>query len=113
EHSTTGAALDSSVWELEIGGDVVLSESGAGLLVGGLQFSYATGSTAVTSAFGDGSIDTSGFGLGVTATWYDNRRFYVDGQFTFASYSSDLEADRIGTLADGNGGTGLALSIEA
>ncbi|WP_298938665.1 autotransporter outer membrane beta-barrel domain-containing protein, partial [uncultured Ruegeria sp.] len=42
-----------------------------------------------------------------------NRRFYVDGQFTFASYSSDLEADRIGTLADGNGGTGYALSIEA
>ncbi|WP_298938328.1 autotransporter outer membrane beta-barrel domain-containing protein [uncultured Ruegeria sp.] len=113
EHSTTGAALDSSVWEMEIGGDIVLSESGAGLLVGGLMFSYATGSTAVTSAFGDGSIDTTGLGLGLAATWYDNRRFYVDGQFTFASYTSDLEADRIGTLADGNGGTGLALSIEA
>ncbi|MBF9052098.1 autotransporter outer membrane beta-barrel domain-containing protein [Roseobacter sp. HKCCD9010] len=113
EHSTTGAALDSGLWEIEIGGDVVLSESGAGLLVGGLQFSYATGSASVTSDFGDGSIDTSGFGLGVTATWYDTRRFYVDGQVTVASYSSDLEADRIGSLADGNGGTGLALSIEA
>ncbi|WP_299085954.1 autotransporter outer membrane beta-barrel domain-containing protein, partial [uncultured Ruegeria sp.] len=113
EHSTTGAALDSSVWELEIGGDVVLSESGAGLFVGGLQFSYATGSASVTSEFGDGSIDTSGFGLGVTATWYDTRRFYVDGQFTFASYTSDLDADRIGTLTEGNGGTGYALSIEA
>ncbi|WP_299776075.1 autotransporter outer membrane beta-barrel domain-containing protein, partial [uncultured Tateyamaria sp.] len=113
EHSTTGAALDSSLWEMEIGGDIVLSESGAGLLVGGLVFSYGTGSTDVSSDFGGGSIDTSGLSLGVTATWYDARRFYVDGQFTFASYSSDLDADRIGSLTEGNGGTGYALSIEA
>ncbi len=113
EHSTTRAALDSSLWEMEIGGDIVLSESGAGLLVGGLVFSYGTGSTDVSSDFGGGSIDTSGLSLGVTATWYDARRFYVDGQFKFASYSSDLDADRIGSLTEGNGGTGYALSIEA
>ena len=113
EHSTTGAALESSIWEMEIGADIVMNDGGAGLLVGGLQFSYATGSTAVASAFGDGSIDTSGLGLGVTATWYDNRRFYVDGQMTLASYTSDLASDRLGTLTEGNSGTGYALSIEA
>ncbi|WP_298938254.1 autotransporter outer membrane beta-barrel domain-containing protein [uncultured Ruegeria sp.] len=113
EQSTTGAARDSSLWEMEIGADIVLDTSTAGLLVGGLMLSYGTGSTDVSSDFGDGSIETTGLGLGLAATWYDRRGFYVDGQVTVSSYSSDLEADRIGTLADGNGGTGYALSIEA
>ncbi len=90
-------------------------ESGAGLLVGGLMFSYATGSTVVSTSFGEGSIETSGLGLGLAATWYDNRRFYVDEQMTLASYTSDLTSDdgSLGTLAEGNSGTGLAVSIEA
>ena len=113
ENSTTGAALESGLWEMEMGADIVLNDSAAGLLVGGLMLSYATGSTDVSSDFGDGSIDTTGLGLGLAATWYDTRRFYVDGQFTFASYSSDLSSDGRGSLIEGNGGTGYALSIEA
>ena len=113
EHSTTGAALESSVWEMQIGADIVLNDSAAGLLVGGLMLSYATGSTDVTSDFGDGSIDTTGLGLGLSATWYDTRGFYVDGQVRLASYASDLSSDSFGTLTEGNSGTGLALSIEA
>ena len=113
ENSTTGAALESSLWEMEIGADIVLNDSAAGLLVGGLMLSYATGSTDVTSDFGDGSIDTTGLGLGLSATWYDTRGFYVDGQVRLASYASDLSSDSFGTLTEGNSGTGLALSIEA
>ncbi|NOD74513.1 autotransporter outer membrane beta-barrel domain-containing protein, partial [Roseobacter sp. HKCCD7581] len=113
EQSTTGAARDSSLWEMEIGADLVLSESAAGLLVGGLMLSYGTGSTDVSSGFGDGSIETTGLGLGLAATWYDTRGFYVDGQVTVTSYSSDLSSDSLGSLIEGNSGTGYALSIEA
>ncbi len=113
EQSTTGAARDSSLWEMEIGADLVLSESAAGLFVGGLMLSYGTGSTDVSSGFGDGSIETTGLGLGLAATWYDTRGFYVDGQVTVTSYSSDLSSDSLGSLIEGNSGTGFALSIEA
>ncbi|NOD45569.1 autotransporter outer membrane beta-barrel domain-containing protein, partial [Roseobacter sp. HKCCD7328] len=113
EQSTTGAARDSSLWEMEIGADLVLSESAAGLFVGGLMLSYGTGSTDVSSGFGDGSIETTGLGLGLAATWYDTRGFYVDGQVTVISYSSDLSSDSLGSLTEGNSGTGFALSIEA
>ncbi len=113
EHSTTGAALESDIWEMEIGADLILDNSAAGLLVGGLMLSYATGSTVVSSSFGDGSIETSGLGLGVAATWHDARRFYIDGQATWTSYASDLTSDSLGTLTEGNSGTGYALSIEA
>ena len=113
ENSTTGAALESGLWEMQMGADIVLNDSAAGLLVGGLMLSYATGSTDVTSDFGDGSIDTTGLGLGLSATWYDTRGFYVDGQVRLASYTSDLSSDSLGTLTEGNSGTGLALSIEA
>ncbi|MDX8355668.1 autotransporter outer membrane beta-barrel domain-containing protein, partial [Cognatiyoonia sp. IB215182] len=74
---------------------------------------YGTGSTDVSSDLGDGSIETSGLGLGLGATWYDARRFYVDGQVTLTSYTSDLSSDRLGTLTEGNSGTGYALSLEA
>ncbi|WP_171605735.1 MULTISPECIES: autotransporter outer membrane beta-barrel domain-containing protein, partial [unclassified Roseobacter] len=106
EQSTTGAARDSSLWEMEIGADLVLSESAAGLFVGGLMLSYGTGSTDVSSGFGDGSIETTGLGLGLAATWYDTRGFYVDGQVTVTSYSSDLSSDSLGSLTEGNSGTG-------
>ncbi|NPU35809.1 autotransporter outer membrane beta-barrel domain-containing protein, partial [Roseobacter sp. HKCCD7780] len=41
------------------------------------------------------------------------RGFYVDGQVTVISYSSDLSSDSLGSLTEGNSGTGFALSIEA
>ncbi|NNX57909.1 autotransporter outer membrane beta-barrel domain-containing protein, partial [Roseobacter sp. HKCCD8812] len=69
--------------------------------------------TDVSSGFGDGSIETTGLGLGLAATWYDTRGFYVDGQVTVISYSSDLSSDSLGSLTEGNSGTGFALSIEA
>ncbi|EEE35302.1 autotransporter protein [Rhodobacteraceae bacterium KLH11] len=112
EHSTTGAGLESSIREMEIGADIVLNDGGAGLFVGGLMLSYATGSTDVSSGFGDGSVATSGLGLGLAATWYDNRRFYIDAQMTLSSYTSDLSSARIGSLAEGNSGTGYAVSLE-
>ena len=113
DNSTTDASRTSSIWEMEMGADTILNDTEFGFLVGGLMLSYATGSTDIASDFGDGSIQTTGLGLGLAATWYDYRGFYVDGQVTYTSYESDLVSTELGNLMSGNSGTGLALSIEA
>lgn len=112
--STTGTTYDTSIWKLEAGIDAVLSEQPGGRLMGGLSLQYGTISSDVTSLFGRGSIDTSGFGLGASLTWYGDSGFYVDGQTRVTWYDSDLKSSTAARkLADGNGGVGYGLSVEA
>ncbi|RVG24762.1 autotransporter outer membrane beta-barrel domain-containing protein [Sinorhizobium meliloti] len=72
-----------------------------------------TGGVDVSSFYGDGSIDTRGYGLGATLTWYGQNGFYLDGQGQLTRFDSDLDSDILGRLADGNDGLGYAVSIEA
>jgi len=112
--STTGTTYDASIWRLEAGIDAQLAEQPGGRLMGGLSLQYGTISSDVASLFGRGSIDTSGFGLGASLTWYGDDGFYVDGQTRVTWYDSDLKSSTAARkLADGNGGVGYGLSVEA
>ncbi|MFK4823099.1 autotransporter outer membrane beta-barrel domain-containing protein, partial [Ochrobactrum quorumnocens] len=67
-----------------------------------------------TSVFGNGNIDTTGYGFGGTLTWYGNNGFYLDAQGQVTWYDSDLYSDTLRQgLADGSDGFGYALSLEA
>ena len=90
ETSTTGTDYDVTTWKLQAGVDGLLHESEAGLLIGGLTVHYGTASSDVSSIFGDGSIDATGYGFGGTLTWYGNNGFYVDAQAQATWYDSDL-----------------------
>lgn len=75
---------------------------------------YGSVSSKVTSAHGNGSIDTTGYGIGGTLTWYGNTGFYLDAQAQVTWYDSDLYSTTAGrSLVNDNDGTGYALSIEA
>jgi fibronectin-binding autotransporter adhesin len=68
---------------------------------------------AVSSVYGDGDIDTDGYGFGGTLTWYGDNGFYVDGQAQATWFDSDLSSRATGrSLAQGNNGFGYALSLE-
>jgi fibronectin-binding autotransporter adhesin len=111
--STTAAAYDVSIWKLQAGLDGVLHEGGAGMLIGGLTAHYGTVSSDVSSLFGNGSIDATGYGFGGTLTWYGNNGFYIDAQAEATWYDSDIRSSTLGnTLAKGNDGFGYALSME-
>jgi fibronectin-binding autotransporter adhesin len=111
--STTAAAYDVSIWKLQAGLDGMLHEGGAGMLIGGLTAHYGTVSSDVSSLFGNGSIDATGYGFGGTLTWYGNNGFYIDAQAEATWYDSDIRSSTLGnTLAKGNDGFGYALSME-
>ncbi|MBB3656882.1 fibronectin-binding autotransporter adhesin [Rhizobium sp. BK650] len=112
--STTGTDYGANVWKLQTGVDGALAEGAAGTLIGGVSVQYGTVSADVSSLFGRGDIDTTGYGLGGTLTWYGNCGLYVDAQGQLTWYDSDLRSDTLNrTLANGNSGFGYAFSIEA
>ncbi len=112
--STTGTEYDVNSWTLQAGVDGMLQESGTGALIGGVSFHVDTASADISSRFGNGDIDTTGYGFEGTLTWYGNSGFYVDTQAGVTWYSSDLKSSTLRTtLADGNDGFGYGFSVEA
>ncbi|NYF34042.1 autotransporter-associated beta strand repeat-containing protein [Sphingopyxis sp. JAI108] len=111
--STSGADRKLNQWQAQLGLDAVLAERGDGAaLVGGLTAHYGKADSSVASIFGNGTIDTQGYGVGATMTWYGPKGFYVDGQVKLSWFDSDLESNILGDLVRGNKGDGQAFSLE-
>lgn len=112
--STAGAELDVDTWQLQAGTDHELYSGDAGNLVGGLSARYGTIAGDVTSVFGNGSISSTGYGLGGSLTWYGSGGFYLDAQAGLTWYDSALASSTAATgLVSGNDGFGYALGVEA
>lgn len=112
--STSRATYDTSVWKLQAGVDGLLAENDAGRFVGGVFVQYGTVSSNVRSPYGIGGIDTTGYSLGATLTWYGESGFYADAQAQVTWFDSDLNSATAGTrLVSDNSGVGYGLSIEA
>ena len=94
--TTSAADYDATTWKLQAGVDGLLDESEAGLLIGGVTVHYGTVSSDVSSIFGTGSIDATGYGFGGTLTWYGNSGFYVDAQAAATWYDTDLASTTFG-----------------
>jgi fibronectin-binding autotransporter adhesin len=113
-HSTSAANYETNTWKLQAGIDGLLREDETGQLIGGLFVQYGTVSTSVWSPYGVGSIDTTGYGLGATLTWYGDTGFYADAQAQITWYDSDLGSSTVGrNLVEDNDGVGYSLSVEA
>ncbi|MGH6859809.1 MAG: autotransporter outer membrane beta-barrel domain-containing protein, partial [Phyllobacterium sp.] len=112
--STAATRHDSDQWLLQSGLDGLLAETQAGgRLFGGVTVHYGQASADVRSRFGDGSIDSTGYGAGLTMTWLQQNGFYVDGQAQLTWFESDLGSSQLGSLVNDNDATGYALSLEA
>lgn len=112
--STTSASYNVRMWKFEGGVDAPVIENQAGTLVVGPTFHYGVANSNVSSMFGNGAIDATGYGFGGTATWYGNNGSYVDARATVTWYDTDIRSSTLSTkLANGNRGSGVATSVEA
>jgi len=111
--SSSAADRRTDGWQMHMGADMPLARRGDGAaLIGGITAHYGKADTAVTSVFGNGAIDTKGYGVGATLTWYGPQGFYIDGQAKLSWFDSDLESGVLGTLVEGSKGKGRAFGIE-
>ncbi len=103
---------------MQAGVDGQFYEDESGRLIAGITGQYGNGRARTASNFDDvnggGELNTQGWGLGGTITWYGNDGFYVDGQAQANWYKTDL---RFGGgnngLTNDNNGFGYALSVES
>ncbi|MAS12743.1 MAG: autotransporter outer membrane beta-barrel domain-containing protein [Nitratireductor sp.] len=111
--STSGAEYDLDLWKMQAGADGLIHENESGRFIGGVSVHYGTVSSEVTSLFGNGSIDSTGYGLSGTLTWYGNSGLYVDAQAQATWFDSDLASSTASrNLVSGNNGFGYALGVE-
>ena len=112
--STTAMKQDIDTFIMQAGVDGQLYEGEIGKLIGGITGQYGKANSKITSDHGDGKIDTHGWGLGGTLTWYDDNGFYADAQAQAMWYDSDLNSITANqSLTNGNKGFGYGLSLEA
>lgn len=111
--STTGTSYDSNRYLVQAGIDGLFAETGSGRLIGGINAQYGRVNADIGSSLGNGTNATVAYGGGATLTWYGSNGIYVDGQASVSRLSSDVAADTVGKLVDGNQGLGYAFSIEA
>jgi outer membrane autotransporter protein len=112
--STTGARQDIDTWKAQFGVDRILAGQEEGSrLVGGIAFHYGKADTHVYSSYGNGTIDTTAYGLTPTLTWYGKNGVYIDTQAQATWFDSDLNSRLAGKLKGGSQANSFGLGIEA
>ena len=112
--STTGARQDIDSWKAQFGVDRILAGQEEGSrLVGGIAFHYGKADTHVYSSYGNGTIDTTAYGLTPTLTWYGKNGVYIDTQAQATWFDSDLNSRLAGKLKGGSQANSYGLGIEA
>lgn len=111
--STTSAGYDLNTIGLQAGFEGELHRNEFGSLIGGFTADYGSSASHIASVFGNGRIDTNGFGFGPTLTWYGQDGSYTDGQVRLTWFDSDLSSNTTNApLKNGNRGMGYAFSVE-
>lgn len=113
--SASGADVRVDTSKLEVGLERALAAHGGDTLVLGLLGGVGQASARVGSIFGNGEIDTKGYGAGATLSWLGADGDYVDGRVQATWFDSKLTSPVLGTLTDGKDshGHGQAYSVEA
>jgi len=112
DNSTAGTSYEQAAFGLQAGYDLAPIVGAGGEWVLGVTGQYGQVNTDVSNAFGTGRIESDGYGLGATATWYGNSGTYVDLQGQLNWIDSDFSTAGGTTMRDGLSSTAHTLSVE-
>ncbi|WP_211385670.1 autotransporter outer membrane beta-barrel domain-containing protein, partial [Agrobacterium tumefaciens] len=111
--SVSGASYSLSTSNFQAGLDGEMASNSAGSLVAGISVHYGRSSADIISIYGDGDINTDGYGFGSAVTWYGENGLYVDGQAQATWFDSDLSSRTASrNMASNNRGFGYTLGLE-
>ncbi|GEN22059.1 hypothetical protein HCU01_00080 [Halomonas cupida] len=113
DDSTADASIRNNTGKLHFGMDIARDSGEWFDQVFGVNAYVGRSTSDIDSTFGDGRIETDGYGLGTTGTWYFDEATYLDLQGQYSVFRSDLHSRQLGDLVDSNDGDGYALSIES
>ena len=113
EPNGSGMKQDINTYLMQAGVDGQFYEGESGKLIGGITGQYGNAHSDISSRQSDGDVETQGWGLGGTLTWYGDHGFYVDTQAQANWYDNDFNSTTANkSLANGRKGFGYALSAE-
>jgi fibronectin-binding autotransporter adhesin len=101
--SSTGYKGKMDSMKLRGGLNFDVLNADAGQLVVGVHGSYGIAHSFLKTSTGSSTINTSGFSLGLSATWLATSGFYVDGQVQYATYENTLAASGPASSTNANG----------
>lgn len=110
--STAGTRWEADSWGFEAGIGSVLGDHAGGRLVGGINLRYGVTNADLSNPAGTASLDTEGFGLAASLTWFGNDGFYVDGTAAVDFVSIDATSQGGGLLLDGHDDVVYSASLE-
>ncbi|QDY71319.1 autotransporter outer membrane beta-barrel domain-containing protein [Qingshengfaniella alkalisoli] len=113
DDSTTLTEFDIDTTKLQFGADFASDENSEVVFVLGVNGYVGQAFADTKSSYGDGSIDATGYGIGITGTWYGDAGGYIDLQGQYSVFDSELKSDVVGSLSSDSDGEGYAVSIEA
>ncbi|MEP3346989.1 MAG: autotransporter outer membrane beta-barrel domain-containing protein, partial [Litoreibacter sp.] len=109
ESSATNYDAEVTNFSLRAGVEYLAYEGTDARLSFGLNGFYGEANANITSATGNGSLDTNYFGVGLTSTWQHASGFYVDGQVQYINYDNQITTTGLPTEF---GGDGFSAAIE-
>jgi len=99
---------------IQLGIDRVVADRDHGRLIAAVTLQHLSADADIASPHGDGSLMTTGFGVGATLTWYGDDGFYLDSQAQLNWMESDfLSHLATSKLADGVDAHAYSVSVEA
>ena len=112
DNSSAGTSWESDSWGLEAGIGAAMGDYAAGDLVGGINLRYSATYADLSNPVGTGSVNSEGFGVAASLTWFGNDGFYVDANGAVDFVSIDASSQGGGELLDDYGDVVYSASAE-